>query len=193
MTIINLKKKLNLNRLLRLASIKNRDENNNKMKRKRFFLSIFIGIITAYFLVLLAFTFEENYREFIRNLYQQLTENKISFKNDVKYLHFASGEFISSFVIFLISKFILLKRQENKQRIKNIVLGMLLIIISTIVICYIDSNGKLIECTTCDNGKRVLGFNDINYDFIFITSLLFGILPAIVTEIKNRKRKQAGH
>jgi glycerol uptake facilitator-like aquaporin len=163
------------------------------MKRKRFFLSIFIGIVAAYFLALLAFTFEENYREFIRNLDQQLTENKISFKNDVKSLHFASGEFISAFVIFLISKFILLKRQENKQRIKNIVLGMLLIIISTIVICYIDSNGKLIECTACDNGRRVLGFNDINYDFIFITSLLFGILPTILTEIKNRKRKQAGH
>ena len=193
MAIINLKKKLNLNRLPRRASIKNRDENNNKMKRKRFFLSIIIGIVAACFLALLAFTFEENYREFIRNLYQQLTENKISFKNDVKYLHFASGEFISSFVIFLISKFILLKRQENKQRIKNIVLGMLLVIISSIVICYIDSNGKLIECTACDNGKSVLGFNDINYDFIFITSLLFGILPTIVTEIKNRNRKQAGH
>ena len=163
------------------------------MKRTRFFLTIFIGIIAAYFLALLAFTYEENYREFIRNLYQQLTENKISFKNDVKSLHFASGEFISAFVIFLISKFILLKRQENKQRIKNIVLGMLLIIISTIVICYIDSNGKLIECTACDNGRRVLGFNDINYDFIFITSLLFGILPTILTEIKNRKRKQVGH
>jgi glycerol uptake facilitator-like aquaporin len=163
------------------------------MKRTRFFLTIFIGIIAAYFLALLAFTYEENYREFIRNLYQQLTENKISFKNDVKYLHFASGEFISAFVIFLISKFILLKRQENRQRIKNIVIGMLLIIISTIVICYIDSNGKLIECTACDNGRRVLGFNDINYDFIFITSLLFGISPTILTEIKNRKRKQAGH
>jgi hypothetical protein len=163
------------------------------MKRKRFFLSIFIGIIAAYFLALLAFTFEENYREFIRNLYQQLTENKISFKNNVKYLHFASDEFTSAFVIVLISKFILLKRLENRQRIINIVLGMLLIIISTIIICYLDSNGKLIECTACNNGKRVLGFNDINYDFIFITSLLFGILPAIVTEIKNRKRKQDGH
>jgi undecaprenyl pyrophosphate phosphatase UppP len=75
LAIINFKKKINFkNRLLRLAIIKNRDENNNKMKRKRFFLRIIIGIVAACFLALLAFTFEENYREFIRNLYQQLTE-----------------------------------------------------------------------------------------------------------------------
>lgn len=153
-------------------------------------IKILVGIIAAYFLALLAFTYEENYRELIRNLFQQLTENKISFKNYGKYFHFASGEFISAFVIFIISIFLLLKRQENRQRIINILFGTLLLIISTIIFCYIDGNGKLIECTACDDGKRVLRFNDINYDLIFISSLIFGILPSIITEIKNSKRKK---
>ncbi|WP_281239922.1 hypothetical protein [Flavobacterium praedii] len=156
-------------------------------------IKILVGIIAVYFLAVLVFAYEENYRELIRNLFQQLTENKISFKNYGKYFHFASGEFISAFLIFIISIILLLKRQENRQRIKNISLGTLLIIISTIIFCYIDANGKLIECTACDDGKRVLAFNDLNYDLIFISSLIFGILPAIVTEIRNRNRKKASH
>jgi glycerol uptake facilitator-like aquaporin len=159
----------------------------------RIFFKILIGIVIAYFLALLAFTYEENYRDLIRNLYQQSTENKITFRNYGKYLHFASSEFISAFVIFFISIFILLKRQKNRQRIKNTILGILLLIISTVIFCYIDSNGKLIECTACNNGKRVLKFNDINYDLIFILSLIFGILPAVVTEIRNRNKKKASH
>ena len=159
----------------------------------RMFFKILIGIVVAYFLALFALVYEENYREFIRNLYELLTENKISFKNYGKYLHFVSGEFISAILIFLVSIFVLLKRQEKKQRAKNIILGILLLIISTIMFCYIDGNGKLMECTACDNGKRVMEFNDINYDLIFISSLIFGILPAIVTEIRNRNRKKASH
>lgn len=154
------------------------------------FLKVLIVIVVAYFLALLAFTYEENYRDLIRNLYQHLTENRITFKNYGKYFHFASGKFISGFVIFLISIFIFLKRQENRQRIRNVILGILLLIISTVVFCFIDSNGKLIECTACDNGKRVLEFNDINYDLIFISSLIFGIFPTVVTEIRNRIRKK---
>jgi hypothetical protein len=88
---------------------------------------------------------------------------------------------------------VLLKRQAKKQRARNIILGILLLIVSTVTFCFIDSNGKLIECTACDNGKRVLAFNELNYDLIFITSLIFGILPAIGTEIRNRKRKKASH
>ena len=154
----------------------------------RFIYKILIGIVVAYFLAVFAFTYEENYRELIRNLYQQLTENRITFKNFGKYFHFASGEFVSAFVIFIISIFILLKKQENKKRIRNMILGTLLLIISTILFCYIDSNGKLIECTACDDGKRVLRFNDVKYDLIFISSLIFGILPTIITEIRNRKK-----
>ena len=157
----------------------------------RMFFKILIGIVVTYFLALFAFVYGENYREFIRNLYELLTENKITFKYFRKYIYFASGEFISAFVIFSISIFILLKRQENKQRIKNLILGILLFIISTVIFCYIDSNGKLIECTACDNGKRVLEFNNINYDLIFVSSLIFGILPTVLTEIKNRNRKKA--
>lgn len=159
----------------------------------RIFFKVLIGIVVAYFLALFAFVYEENYREFIRSLYELLTENKITFKNNGKYLHFVSGEFISAFLIFLVSIFVLLKRQAKKQRARNIILGILLLIISTVTFCYIDSNGKLIECTACDDGKRVLAFNDLNYDLIFISSLIFGILPAIATEIRNRNRKKASH
>ncbi|MEN2402459.1 hypothetical protein GKZ90_0021900 [Flavobacterium sp. MC2016-06] len=159
----------------------------------KIFFKILILIIVAFLLALLAFAYEEHYREFIRFLYGLLTENKITFKNNGKYLHFASGEFISSFTIFIISIFLLLKGQEKSQIGRNIILGIIFLILSTLIFCYIGSNGKLMECTACDDGKRVLKFNDINYDLIFISSLIIGILPTIVTEVKKRYMKKASH
>ena len=46
------------------------------------------------------------------------------------------------------------------------------------------------ECTACNDGKRVLSYYDINYDLIFIISLVSAILPFILTEIKNMKSQR---
>ncbi|MGX7668751.1 hypothetical protein [Flavobacterium pedocola] len=155
------------------------------------FFRIIIGVVVAYFLAVLAFLYEERYRKLIRKLYGLLTENKITFEQSGKYFHFPSGTFIFAFVLFSITLFLLLKRQNKRQRIKNIVFGILLLAISTFTFCFLDSVGKLAECTACNDGKRVLGFNAINYDLLFVMSLLFAILPTIVTEIKNRNQKKA--
>ena len=139
-----------------MASLRKILQKKNIEQIMRFILKILIGIVVAYFLAVFAFKYEKNYREIIRNLYQQLSENTISFKNYGKYFHFSSGQFISAFTIFSTLIFSLLKKQENRQRIKNFFVGSILILISTTVFCDVDGFGKLIECTACDDGKRIL-------------------------------------
>ena len=59
--------------------------------------------------------------------------------------------------------------------------------ISTFLFSYIESNLKIIECTACDNEKLKLHFNHINYDLIFISSLVISLIPLLILKIKNSR------
>jgi uncharacterized membrane protein len=157
----------------------------NKLKGGLILLLIFIASIY------LAFFYDEIYRKIIRHLFSFFTNGKLTFFTPKKYLHFASGEFVSVFGIFITTSCFLLYRQKNRQKIINILFSLFIIITLTMTICYCDSNLKLIECTACNDGTRKIYYNDINYAFIFITSLVFGIIPTVWTEIRNYlKRKK---
>lgn len=153
-------------------------------KIKIVIISIIILYCSAYF----AFYFEESYRKLIRNLFELFTENKISFINPGKYLHFASGEFVATFALFILGAIFLFQKQTKKQNIINVISGITILLFSILAFCYIDSFLKLAECTTCENGERKLNYDDINYDNIFIVSLILTIFPSIIMKIKNHKK-----
>ena len=97
-----------------------------------------------------------------------------------------SGIFIFSFGMFVSFYYYLLIHQTPRQRTFNSILGILLFIISTLVYCYIDGLIQIIVCTACNDGMRVLKYNDIYYDLIFVTSLILALLPALITTINNK-------
>ena len=145
-------------------------------------------ILFAIFILSLycAFYFENSYQNLIRYLYIAFTNNKISFFFPGKYIHFASWGFVISFGLFTITLCFVIYRQTNKQRVINISLAMFLFVISLLIHCYSDSLFKLIECTACNDGTRKLHYNEINYDSIFISSLVIAIIPAVITAIRKR-------
>ena len=145
-------------------------------------------ILFAIFILSLycAFYFENSYQHLIRYLYIAFTNNKISFFFPGKYIHFASWGFVISFGLFTITLCLLIYSQTNKQRVINISLAMFLFVISLLIHCYSDSLFKLIECTACNDGTRKLHYNEINYDSIFISSLVIAIIPAVITAIRKR-------
>ena len=145
-------------------------------------------ILFAIFILSLycAFYFENSYQNLIRYLYIAFTNNKISFFFPGKYIHFASWAFVISFGLFTITLCFVIYRQTNKQRVINISLAMFLFVISLLIHCYSDSLFKLIECTACNDGTRKLHYNEINYDSIFISSLVIAIIPAVITAIRKR-------
>ena len=145
-------------------------------------------LIVLYLISLAAFIFEEDFRKLIRYLYGSLSSNKISFQQSGKYFHFASGEFLSATCMFFLLLFVLIKNKKNL--IINLILVWVIFCISTILFCFLDGFGKLAECTACDDGTRILTYNEINYDLIFILSLTLSLLPMIIVKfIQLRKIK----
>ena len=131
-----------------------------------------------------AFYFEGSFRRLIRYLYIAFSNGKISFfpKKDIR---FASWGYVVSFGLFIAALCFLFYRQTNKQRIINVALAIFLFVASILIQSYLGSLFKLIECTACNDGTRKLHFNEINYDQIFISSLILAIIPFAITEIRK--------
>ena len=160
----------------------------SKLKGGLILLVIFIA--SVYF----SFYFEEPYRKSIRYLYVALSNGNISFFIPKKYLHFARAEFVLSFGIFIVALCFIINRQTSRQRVVNIILGVSLFVASILLHCYFDSFFKIIERTACNDGKRQLRYNEISYDYIFISSLILAIIPFVITEIRKvikQKRQKA--
>jgi hypothetical protein len=155
------------------------------MKTLKFGIALLIIFIGS---VYLAFYFEDYYERLIRYLFETLSSHKVSFFHTGKYFRLPSEKFVLSFGFFMVIIILLLKKQSRKQIINNLILGFLILIISTILYCYIDSSFKVIECTTCTDGKRILDYGEVAYDMIFFISLAFSILPVIINELKNMNR-----
>lgn len=148
--------------------------------------SILLFVISTY----LAFYFEESYRKIIRQLFEISTQNNISFFHPRKYFRFASPVFLFSFSIFNLTSLYLFLKQTKKQYIINSIIGLIFFLVFTLGFCYLDSSMKIMECTACNNGKRILGYEDINYNLIFIISLFLTLLPSIITKIRNSKNEK---
>ena len=133
-----------------------------------------------------AFYFEESFRKLIRYLYTAFSDGKISFFSPKKDIHFASWGYVVSFGLFMVILCFLFYIQTNKQRFINGVLAIFLFVASMLIQIYFGSLLKLIECTACNDGTRKLHFNEINYDQIFISSLIVAIIPFIITKIRTR-------
>jgi hypothetical protein len=151
----------------------------NKLKGSLILLVIFI--ISVY----CSFLFEKSYRNLIRYLYEFLSNGRIFFYLPHKHFNFPSPKFILSFGLFMVTFSFLIFKQTSKQSVVNIGLGIFLIVVSTLVHSYLDSLYKIIECTACNDGVRLLHYNDINYFDIFISSLISGIIPTAITAIKT--------
>lgn len=131
---------------------------------------------------------EDSLHQIVRHLYESLTYNKISFDLPKFDLYFFSVPFIISLGTYFIILLYLFGRQTPRQRFINSFLTLIFIVSSFLLHCYFDANIKLIECTACDDGTRVLWYYDINYTKIFITTLLTSLIPCVWTEIKSRRK-----
>lgn len=151
----------------------------NKLKLGLILVSIFI------LSVFVAFRFEDSYRKIIRNLYTSLSNNKISFFLPKKDFHFPSDVFLISFGLFVTLLYFFINRQTRRQKIINGMLAIFILISSIIFQCYFDGVSRLAECTVCNDGTIRLRYSDINYDLIFISSLILSLLPAAITGLIN--------
>lgn len=149
------------------------------------FLKIVFWIVILYCISCAALLFEEDYRQFIRYIYENLSSNKLIFHRPGKYFHFASGEFVLAPSLFFLLLYFFLRNRNKKKQILRIITTVILFFVSIVFLSFIDSQEKLAECTACPDGTRVLTYEEINYDLLFIISLILALLPSILEFTKT--------
>ena len=156
-------------------------------KLKNIVLLLFIFILT----VVIAFYFENSYRVLVRHFFNFFQGDNIRFVGKDFHL-FGSPYMLVSFGLFCVLLTVLLYEQRTRRKLFYLGLTIVLFFITTFATSYIDSLGYVVECTACKDGVRNLHYNEINYDFHFITSLVVGLLPLLWTFLKKQisKRRQ---
>lgn len=143
-----------------------------------------IGLLIASWIV--AFLFEDYYRQFVRFLFKFFNGDRIQFVGKNFHL-FPSYRFVISSGFFTLLSFLFLRHSSRSNRLKRICINFFVCFISTILITALDSRIMIIECTACDDGIRQLTFNEISYDNYFIISLATGIFYLLTRCLVERK------
>lgn len=137
--------------------------------------------------IVLAFLFEDYYRQYVRFLFKFFNGDKIQFVGKNFHL-FASYFFVVAFGLFVSLTFLLLKFSAKPNRKNRACLTIIIFFGSTIFITALDSYRLIIECTDCDYGIRKLSFNDPKYDKYFVISLIISFVYLLTTYLLERKR-----
>lgn len=146
---------------------------------------ILIGLLSLAIGIMVAFYLDSVLRNQVQYIFQWSTSNRIKFVG--KDFHFLSTNFYYlsfgvSFLVFSIANL----NKKIVLIIKNSLLSVLIFTIAMIGISALDANLKIAECTACDNGIRILHWNDISYGLILGISIILSITPILVSIIKLR-------
>lgn len=141
-----------------------------------------IGIVLVGIIV--AFLFEDYYRQLIRLLFKIFNGDKIQFFGKNFHL-FASNKFVLSFGLYLSVTFLFVRHLNLFDRIKNLTISTIIFFIATISISAFESKRLVLECTACNDGIRKLTYNEITYDKYFIISLVISLIFIIILTIKK--------
>jgi hypothetical protein len=155
----------------------------NKIKLILLLILVFVLTVT------LGFYYENSYRFLVRFFFKLFQGDNIKFVGKNFHL-FASTYFVVAFGLFSVVFTFFLRGLTKKGKILNLALALILFFATTIATTYIDSLGKVVECTACQDGIRSLHYNAINYDFHFITSLAVGLLPLFWRFLKKQISKK---
>ncbi len=137
--------------------------------------------------IVVAFLFEDYYRQLVRFLFKFFNGDNIQFLGKNFHL-FPSDSFVVAFGLFTSLIFLLLKFSTRPNRLKRTCVTVIVFFAMTILITALDSNRLIIECTACDDGIRRLTFNQVTYDKYFIISLTTAFAYLLTTYLLERKR-----
>ena len=146
---------------------------------------ILLLVLTFVLTVTVAFYYENSYRVFVRFFFKLFQGDNLKFVGKNFHL-FASTYFVVAFGLFSVVFTLLLRGQTKKGKFLYSALAFILFFSTTVATTYIDSLGKVVKCTACQDGVRSLHYNEINYDFHFVTSLVVGLLPLLWTFLRKQ-------
>lgn len=145
--------------------------------------------------VLLAFSFEGEYRRLVRFLFTLFSGNEIGFYG--KHIHlFAHPGMVVAFGLFCsFSYLFLIYCCPPNKRFLHSAITLLLLAVSLGMVTALHSKKLIVECTRCEDGKRMLTFNEPNYNTYFLFSLLVALVYLFIScriEHKKQREKENG-
>lgn len=147
----------------------------------RITLYLFLLLVSAF----LSFYFEGYYKKMMRYFYEAFTFNRVSFYFPSKYMDFPSSDFIITLWLFLVLYYHFLIIKKSRPAFLRNLFPFSISFVSLLLMCYIDVNVKLMECTQCVDGRIQLFYNAVPYDALFILSLIFGGIPLMLVLFSN--------
>jgi len=162
------------------------------MKREKRNLYALMMVLFVFFSIskFAAFYWEDNYTMLMKSLYEKLSFQSINFISTGFNIHIPSSLFVFSFVTFTLLFIFLLYFMTIKQRMLNILITSIVLIISTLVYVYFDAI-KIVHSDLSNlSGKVELQQYDINYDLILVTTLIISLLPALITVLLKYSGKE---
>jgi hypothetical protein len=161
-----------------------------KGKKKEMIKKLLIGTLAFAAGLATSILAESELRQLIRTLFRKLTNNAIHFYGKDFHL-FASSYYYLSFAFIFLIIWISCKDHYIKENTKTGLMVLVIFFLSIVMLSLLDSNGRIAECTACQNGIRRIHYNDINYDAIICISLWASIIPVGLRQIKLAREKNS--
>lgn len=127
-------------------------------------------------------------REFILDLFVFFTDNHIRFRGKIFIPLFFGWHYSAIFALIGLFCYHAFRVCTLREKIKYASLAVCIFFLVLAVLCYFDSNIKIIECTACDDGIRTLEYSDIRYERIIFASLALALLPIGIKYIRSQRR-----
>ena len=154
---------------------------------KNNYKTILLTIVLLLLGIIFAFIFEDYYRQLVRISFKYFNGDKIQFSGKNFHLY-ASYSFVIAFGLFTTLIFLLLKFSSRPNKIKRVCLTIFIFFATTFLTTALDSTRLVVECTACNEGIRILAYNELSYDNYFIISLTTAIAYLIAIYLLERKQ-----
>lgn len=147
---------------------------------------ISFGIVFSILGMMIALFSVSFFRNQIQLLFQLTTNGKIQYFGKGFYL-FLSPIYYISFTISIVVLGMANLTLNFKSILKNVLIWIGVFTITLVIICAINANFKIMECTACDDGILRMNYNEINYGMILSIGMVFSSIPSIL-RISNSKK-----
>lgn len=78
--------------------------------------------------------------------------------------------------------------QKSSRKLLLIFISLLVFFISSVLTAWLDSTGKIVECTACNDGRRTIYINDIAYSAHFCGSAFFCRYPLCFCVLEKQEK-----
>lgn len=123
----------------------------------------------------------------IHDLFVFFTDNHIRFHGKI-FSSFFGWPYLAIFALIGLFCYHVFRVCTPREKIKYASLAVGIFFLVLALLCYFDSNIKIVECTACDDGIRTLEYSDIRYERIIFASLALALLPIGIKYIRGQRR-----